>query len=199
MKSHTVKSKSPFHPDPWSPSFPTRTFQRYVTVPTGSRDFCVRDTLLRTLYRRLTGAVPVALWSASIYKQGDLLVAWSEQATAQSLAVIRDTKSVLSEPLLIPLPPTHTPELCILSSRCCFLSPGNQSFTTPLINLTLHINFRIILSLKKKKQTTPCWDFGIMLNLQVNLWRKDILITILSLPIHEYVCPLILVVFDFLL
>lgn len=151
MKSHTVKSKSPFHPDPWSPSFPTRTFQRYVTVPTGSRDFCVRDTLLRTLYRRLTGAVPVALWSASIYKEGDLLVAWSEQATAQSLAVIKDIKPVLSEPLLIPLPPTHTPELCILSSSCCFLSPGNQSFTTPLINLTLHINFRIILSLKNKQ------------------------------------------------
>ena len=106
-------------------------FQRYVTVPTGSCDFCVWDTLLRTLYRRLTAAVPAALWSASIYKQGDLLVAWSEQATAQSPVVIRDIKSVLSGPLLIPLPLTHTPKLHILSS-CCVLCPGKQSFTTPL-------------------------------------------------------------------
>ena len=144
MKSHTVKSKSPFHPDPWSPSFPTRTFQRYVTVPTGSRDFCVRDTLLRTLYRRLTGAVPVALCSASIYKQGDLLVAWSEQAMAQSLAVIRDTKSVLSEPLLIPLPPTR--KIKHRKNKKLAMSPTWQAMKHGWALFSLHFGLFVCLS-----------------------------------------------------
>lgn len=137
---------------------------------------------------------------SSIYKQGDLLVAWSEQATAQSLEVIRDRSPHSQNPSSSPFPFTHPWPPHSLSTLL-FPLPWKSILHHSSVWLTW-LSISILESsclLKKQTKKTPCWDSGIMLNLQINLWRKDILITILSLPIHEHVCPLISVLFDFLL
>ena len=105
--SNTVKNKSPFHPDPWSPSFPIWTIPEIfdstnrVVWLLCERHFA-KDFVWKAHGRQQHSHQP---WSTN--KETCLRPEVNKQL-AKSLMVIRDIKSILSEPLPIPPPNTHT-------------------------------------------------------------------------------------------
>lgn len=146
----------------------------------------MRDTSQRTLHGSLSGV------GSSIITGPDFQVrrVWPEvnRPLAKGLMVIRDIKSKLLEPVPHQPPNTQIYTHSALDKQKwlrvrLFPLPWTlfQQPSPPICsaNLTLHIRFTISLSLKK-----ILMDCGIVLNLQINLWRIGIL-TIVCLVLFD--------------